>query len=88
MAVNVKCQCTPETRLANLMCLNIGKSKTINFPFGTNGKLMVLYVLILKHIRAVSNMEQPQMFHPDSTVQMSFTVCHLCFSKVYYRGEL
>ena len=29
------------------MCLNIGTPKKINFPFGTNGKLMVLGVPIL-----------------------------------------
>ena len=33
------------------MCSNIGTPKTINFPFGTNGKLMVLDVPILKHFR-------------------------------------
>ena len=33
----------------NLRCLNIGTPKNINFPFGTNGKLMVLGVPILKH---------------------------------------
>ena len=33
------------------MCLNIGTLKTVNFPFGTNGKLMVLGVPILKHFR-------------------------------------
>ena len=33
------------------MCLNIGTHKTIDFPFGTNGKLMVLGVPILEHIR-------------------------------------
>ena len=33
------------------MCSNIGTLKTINFPFGTNGKLMVLDVPILKHFR-------------------------------------
>ena len=33
------------------MFLNIGTPKTINFPFGTNGKLMALGVPILKHIR-------------------------------------
>ena len=26
------------------MCLNIGAPKPVNFPFGTNGKLMVLEV--------------------------------------------
>ena len=34
-----------------IMCSNIGTPKTINFPFGTNGKLMVLGVPILKHFR-------------------------------------
>ena len=33
-----------------LICLNIGTPKTINFPFGTNGKLMVLGVPFPKHI--------------------------------------
>ena len=31
-----------------LMHFSIGTPKTINFPFGTNGKLMVLSVPILK----------------------------------------
>ena len=29
----------------------LGHLKTINFPFGTNGKLMVLDVPVLKHNR-------------------------------------
>ena len=33
------------------MCLNIGTPKNVNFPFETNGKLMVLGVPILKHFR-------------------------------------
>ena len=33
------------------MCLYVGTPKNINFPFGTNGKLMVLGVPILKHFR-------------------------------------
>ena len=32
------------------MCLNIGTPKNINFPFGTNGKSMVLGISVLKHI--------------------------------------
>ena len=35
------------------MCSKGGTTKTINFPFGTNGKLMVLGVPILKHFRVV-----------------------------------
>ena len=33
---------------STLICLNIRTPETISFPFGTNGKLMVLDVLILK----------------------------------------
>ena len=33
------------------MCLKTGTPKIINFPFGTNGKLMVLGVPIFKHFR-------------------------------------
>ena len=36
-----------------LMYLNIGTFKTINFPFGTNGKLIDLGVPILRHIRVI-----------------------------------
>ena len=36
------------------MCLNFGTPMNINFPFGTNGKLMVLGVPILKYIRVPS----------------------------------
>ena len=32
------------------MCLNIGTLKIINFPLGTNGKLMILGVSILMYI--------------------------------------
>ena len=32
-----------------VICLNCGTPKTISFPFGTNGKLIILGVPILKH---------------------------------------
>ena len=32
------------------MCINFGTPKTINFPFRTNGKSMILGVPMLKHI--------------------------------------
>ena len=32
------------------ICLNFGTPKVSNFPFGTNGKLVILHVQILKHI--------------------------------------
>ena len=36
---------------AYLKCLNIGTPKNHHFPFGTNGKVVVLDVPILKHFR-------------------------------------
>ena len=48
---------TPEVNVLSfldeltLLCLDIGTPKIVNFPFGTNGKLMVLGVPILKHFR-------------------------------------
>ena len=40
------------------MCLNIGTLKTVNFPFGTNGKLMVLGVPTLKHFRVYAEVNR------------------------------
>ena len=45
----------PVTRIRNLSsftlkCLSIGTPETINIPFVSNGKLMVLGVPIFKHI--------------------------------------
>ena len=33
-----------------IMCLNIGTPKNYHFPFGINGKVVVLSVSILKHV--------------------------------------
>ena len=41
------------SKSCTLMCLSIGTLKTINFPFVPNGKLMVLSVPIIKHIKVV-----------------------------------
>ena len=43
------------TLQSNSNVLNIGTPKHINFLFGTNGKLMVLGVPILKHFRVSSS---------------------------------
>ena len=40
-----------------LICLCIGASKTINFPFDPNGKLMVLGTPVLKHIRGLVDID-------------------------------
>ena len=36
-----------------IICSNIETPKNINFPFGTNGKLMALGVPILQHFRVI-----------------------------------
>ena len=36
-----------------IMCLNIGTLNNHHFPFGTNGKVVVLGVPILKHFRII-----------------------------------
>ena len=38
------------------MCLNIGTTNYHHFPFGTNGKVVVLGVPILKHFRVNTGM--------------------------------
>ena len=57
------------------MCSNIGTTKTINFPFGTNGKLMVLDVHILKHFRVLyysigSNSSIPELLRQHSSEKL------------------
>ena len=39
------------------MCLSMWTPKTVNFPFETNGQLMVLGVQSLKHIRVFADTE-------------------------------
>ena len=41
-----------------LKCLSIWTPKTINFLFGTNGKLMVLGVPVFEHISVKCNVRQ------------------------------
>ena len=41
------------------MCLNIGTPTNHRFPFGTNGKVVVLGVPILKHFRVFFNTVMP-----------------------------
>ena len=49
------------------MCPNFGTPKIINFPFGTNGKLLILGVPILKHITVVTPVKIPniKLGHPN-----------------------
>ena len=37
-----------------VICLKCGHLKIINFPFGTNGKLIILGVPILMHITVIN----------------------------------
>ena len=39
------------------MCLNFGTPKIINLPFGTNGKLVILVVPIIKHKTVFSRLK-------------------------------
>ena len=39
------------TLTCSLICLNIGTPKTTNITFGTNGRVIVICVAMLKHIR-------------------------------------
>ena len=49
-----------------VMCSNIGTSKKIiNFPFGTNGKLMVVGVPIFKHFRVPYFVQLMAQFNRD-----------------------
>ena len=43
-----------------IMCLSIGTPKSINFPFVTNGKLMIFAVLLYKHMTVLSLFKQVQ----------------------------
>ena len=44
-----------------IMCLNIGTPNNHHFPFGTNGKVIMLGVPILKHFRGYQ-MKMKKMF--------------------------
>ena len=52
---------------------NIGTPKIINFPFGTNGKLMVLGVPIFKHFRVIQ-------LHASC---LSLNICHILCPKTF-----
>ena len=50
------------------MCLNIGTPSNHYFPFGTNGKVLVLGVPILKHIRVCPFSFLPTFFLKDNSI--------------------
>ena len=54
-----------------VMCLNFGTPKIINFPFGTNGKLIILGVPIMKHIMVYHNKTKC-----SCTIQMAELACN------------
>ena len=51
-----------------VMGLNFGTPKTINFPFGTNGKLIILGAPIFKHMTEII----------VTALFDSFHICKLC----------
>ena len=58
------------------MCSNIGTPNKHHFPFGTNGKVVVLGVPILKHFRVL---------HYGQTVHLKKKMeGHACFLKVFF----
>ena len=58
------------------MCLNIGTPKNINFPFGTNGKLITLGVPILQHFREQwEDVPILQHFREHWEVSLSMAAC-------------
>ena len=61
------------------MCLNTGTPKIINFPFGTNGKLMVLGVPIFKHFRvSILEREKTPSYGRINTVDWPNDATKLC----------
>ena len=59
-----------------MLCLNIGTPKNHHFSFGTNGKVVVLDVPILKHFRVVCKQYSvlARKFHEQANV---LKVCFL-----------
>ena len=51
-----------------IMCLNIGTPNNLHFPLGTNGKVVVLGVPILKHFRVVSGNQNVKNENNDSSI--------------------
>ena len=47
-----------------MMCLNMGHLISSNFPFGTNGKLVVLGVPVLKHFRVYVFVQVEENYFP------------------------
>ena len=56
------------------MCLNIRTPKNINFPFETNGKLMILGVPILKHFRVSSKPHREPLTEINSSESVTLKV--------------
>ena len=48
--------------ILTIFSLNVGTPTTINFPFGTNEKLMVLSVPILKHFRVIMDSTKLRLY--------------------------
>ena len=71
---------------ASLQCAWIlGPLKNINFPFETNGKLMILGVPILKHFRLHSKtFENKLLFSPGLLFNLKPFLIYLCTFRPNY----
>ena len=52
--------------------------KMINFPFGTNGKLIILGVPILKHITVFNKIKETIFYYMTTLVSTAEVVAPLC----------
>ena len=62
-----------------IMCLNIGTPYNHHFPFGTNGKVVVLGVSILEHFRVVKFTNRVD---PDEVAHYELPHLHLHCSPI------
>ena len=77
----------------NIFSLNIVTPKTIDFPFGTNGKSMILSVPILKHFRVLLFMTKFFQIYMITvttcrvrsvTVEATLQVSEISFTLMFY----
>ena len=67
----------------NIMCSNIGTPNSHHFPFGTNGKEVLLGVPVLKHFRVTSVLSAVISEYPlisKNIVWTCFSIFWTCFS--------
>ena len=68
------------------MCLNIGTTNYHHFPFGTNGKVVVLGVPILKHFRVYQFLFAISLMLRTCFLMASDWVIAVCCIRLYFKG--